>query len=226
MTETYYYNSKNIVDVGLLNTTSFVTCNLTIPGVLIAQSSLSNQDSGIIFVHDEISIGRVNITDAIVSSTITSYTGNRIIDTYGNITTNSITTQNGLLVLDSNDNINANNLNISTITSKDGQLFLNEQGDIYIKSIKSIDNKNISFVDFDLNIIIKQIYYKNNKAIITDNANLINLFIDSITLGVNNGLNQIQILDEYGNMNVPNITTNSINTATISTSDALITASS
>ena len=65
MTETYYYNSKNIVDVGTFNSASIVTCNLTVPGILIANSSLSNQSKGFTILYDQVNTACVNLTNGI-----------------------------------------------------------------------------------------------------------------------------------------------------------------
>ena len=65
MTETYYYNSKNIVDVGAFNSTSIITCNLVVPGIFTANSSLSNQSTGFNILYDQVNTACVNLTNGI-----------------------------------------------------------------------------------------------------------------------------------------------------------------
>jgi hypothetical protein len=65
MTETFYYNSKNISEVGSLSSRTITCCNLTVPGIFIADSSLSNQASGFTVLYDKINTGAVNLSKGV-----------------------------------------------------------------------------------------------------------------------------------------------------------------
>jgi hypothetical protein len=84
MTETYYYNSKNISDVGAFNSTSIITCNLTVPGIFVANSSLSNQSTGFNILYDQVNTGCINLTN-----------GLKINNSYGTIDYVLTSTSNG-----------------------------------------------------------------------------------------------------------------------------------
>ena len=65
MTETFYYNSKNIEEVGSLSSKTITCCNLTVPGIFIADSSLSNQANGFTVLYDKINTGAVNLSKGV-----------------------------------------------------------------------------------------------------------------------------------------------------------------
>lgn len=65
MTETYYYNSKNIADIGLLDSQTIITCNLIVPGIFTANSSLSNQSTGFNILYDQVNTGCINLTNGL-----------------------------------------------------------------------------------------------------------------------------------------------------------------